>query len=106
VGSFSLAKNSRPDIGPTFRLSDATMMVLNAIVGILFALGLWGRLRGKEWHRPLLVGMSIFDILAEFVFHGFFFITVSVIVCIALLIFIKIDSDRSRNDPVSSASSR
>jgi hypothetical protein len=96
----------RPEIGPNFQLSATTMVVLNGIVCILFALGFWGRLRGREWHLPLLVGLSFFDILAEFVFHGFFFITVSVIAATALLILIKIDSDRSRNDPVSSASSR
>jgi hypothetical protein len=96
----------RPDIGPTFQFSDATMVVLNAIVCILFALGLWGRLSGEKWHRPLLIGMSLFDILAEFVFHGFFFITVSVIVCVALLILIKLDTDKGGNAPVSSASQR
>jgi len=84
----------RPDIGPTFQLSDATMVVLNAIVCLLFGLGFWGRLEGKRWHRPLLVGLAVFDILAEFVFHGFFFITISVIVGIALLVLFYLDRDR------------
>jgi hypothetical protein len=71
------------------------MVVLNANVCILFALGLWGRLADKKWHRPLLVGMSLFDILAEFVFHGFFYITVSVIVAVALLVLLYLDRDKS-----------
>jgi hypothetical protein len=84
----------RPDIGPTFQFSDATMAVLNVIVFILFGLGFWGRLQGKGWHRPLLIGLAAFDILAEFVFHGFFFITVSVIVSVILLVLFKLDGDK------------
>ena len=52
----------RPDIGPTFQLSDATMVVLNVIVLILFGLGFWSRLQGKGWHRPLLISLAVFDI--------------------------------------------
>ena len=95
-----------PDIGPTFQLSNTTMVVLNAIVCILFGLGFWGRRSGEKWHRPLLVGLAVFDILAEFVFHGFFFITVSVIVAVILLIFIKLDADKNRYNPVSRAAKR
>ena len=86
----------RPDIGSTFQLSDATMAVLNILVFILFGMGFWGRLRVKPWDKPLLVGLAVFDILAEFVFHGFFFITVSVIVAVALLVLIKLDTDKNK----------
>ena len=86
----------RPDIGSTFQLSDATMVVLNVIVFVLFGLGFWGRLQGKGWHRPLLVGLAVFDILAEFVFHGFFFITVSVIVAAILLVLFKLEAGKSK----------
>ena len=86
----------RPDIGPTFQLSDATMVVLNVIVLILFGLGFWSRLQGKGWHRPLLVGLAVFDILAEFLFHGFFYITVSVIVAVILLVLFKLDGNKSK----------
>ena len=85
----------RPNIGSTFQLGDATMVFLNFIVFILFGLSFWGRLRGESWHRPLLVGLALFDILAEFVFHGFFYITVSVIVSVALLAFLKLNSDKA-----------
>lgn len=96
----------RPDIGPTFQLSDATMVVLNTIVCILFALGFWGRLRGKKWHRPLLVAMSLFDILAEFVFHGFFFITVSVVIAVTLLVLFILDKGKSSKNSSLSAYQR
>lgn len=86
----------RPEIGPRFHLSDTTMVVLNLIVFILFGLSFWGRLQGKRWHRSLLVGLAVFDILAEFIFHGFFYITISVIVAIVLLILIKLDTDNSK----------
>ena len=86
----------RPDIGPTFQLSDATMAALNVIVFAMFGAGLWGRLKSKDWHRPLLVGVNVFDILAEFVFHGFFFITVSVIVSTVLLVLFKMDVNKSK----------
>lgn len=84
----------RPEIGPTLDLSDTTMVVLNLIVFILFGIGFWGRLRGQRWHRSLLGGLALFDILAEFVFHGFFYITVSVIVSVVLLVLIGLDPMR------------
>jgi len=96
----------RPDIGPTFQFSDATMAVLNIIVFLLFGAGSWGRLKSRNWHRPLLVSLAVFDILAEFIFHGFFFITVSVIVSIILLVLFKLDKTKSKNDSAVSASRR
>ncbi len=87
---------SRPDIGPNFQFSDATMAVLNIIVFILFGASFWSRLRSKGWHQTLLVGLAVFDILAEFIFHGFFYITISVIVSGVLLVFIKLDADKNR----------
>ena len=81
----------RPDIGPNFQWSNITLFLLNVIVLILFGLGLWGRLQSQGWHRPLLVWLALFDILAEFVFHGFFYITVSVIVAVLLLLLLQLE---------------
>jgi hypothetical protein len=88
----------RPDIGPTFQLNDVSMAVLNLILLILFGISLLGRLRGSQWHKPLLVGLALFDILAEFIFHGFFFITVSVIVAVALLVLLQLDPSSLPNN--------
>ena len=90
----------RPNIGPIFDLSDTTMLVLNLIVFSLFGVGFWGRLQRQRWHRSLLGGLALFDILAEFVFHGFFYITVSVIVSALLLVFIKLDVDKSKRGEI------
>jgi len=86
----------RPDIGTTFQFNDATMVVFNLIVFILFGLSLWGRVQGKHCYRSLLIGLAVFDILAEFIFHGIFFITISVIVSTFLLVLIKLDVDKSK----------
>lgn len=85
-----------PDIGPNFDLSNTMMAVLNIIVFILFGAGFWGRLQGRGWHKPLLVGLAAFDIVAEFVFHGFFFITVSVIVSAILIALVIFDVNKSK----------
>ena len=81
----------RPDIGPNFQFSNTTLVLLNVIVLILFGLGLWGRLQNQGWHRSLLAWLALFDILAEFVFHGFFYITVSVIVAVVLLLLLQLE---------------
>ena len=72
------------------------MFVLNVIVLILFGLGLWGRLQNQGWHRSLLAWLAVFDILAEFIFHGFFYITVSVIVAVLLLVLLQLDREPRR----------
>ena len=86
----------RPDIGPNFQWSNITLFLLNVIVLILFGLGLWGRLQNQGWHRSLLAWLAVFDILAEFVFHGFFYITVSVIVAVLLLVLLQLDREPRR----------
>lgn len=80
----------RPNIGPTFRIPETSMAALNAVVGALFGLGFFGVLLDKSWYRPFLVALAAFDVLAEFVFHGAFRITVSVVVGILLLMLIRV----------------
>ena len=94
--AFNIPGIGRPDIGPNFQWSNTTLVLLNVIVLILFGLGLWGRLQSQGWHRPLLVWLAVFDILAEFVFHGFFYITVSVIVAVLLLVLLQLDREPRR----------
>ena len=94
--AFNIPGIGRPDIGPNFQWSNTTLVLLNVIVLILFGLGLWGRLQSQGWHRPLLVWLALFDILAEFVFHGFFYITVSVIVAVLLLVLLQLDREPRR----------
>ena len=89
--AFNIPGIGRPDIGPNFQWSNITLFLLNVIVLILFGLGLWGRLQNQGWHRSLLAWLALFDILAEFVFHGFFYITVSVIVAVVLLLLLQLE---------------
>jgi len=77
----------KPDIGNRIPLSDPVVAVLNCIVMGFFIWGfsdIWkSRIRGLH----LAIMLSLFDIIAEFVFHGFVFITISVIVAAFLIGF-------------------
>jgi hypothetical protein len=86
----------RPDIGRTFRIPGSAMAVLNAVIGMLFALGFVGSMLDKAWCRSLLIGLAVFDVLAEFVFHATFRITVSVVVGVLLLVLIRVATASSK----------
>ncbi len=77
----------KPDIGNRIPLSDPAMAVLNCVMMGFFVwafLDIWkSRTRGLH----LVIVLSLFDIVAEFVFHGVGLITVSVIVAIFLIGF-------------------
>jgi len=77
----------KPDIGNRIRLSDPVMGVLNCIVMGFFVWGFWDiwKLRIRGLHLAII--LSVFDIIAEFVFHGFGFVTISVIVAMFLIGF-------------------
>jgi hypothetical protein len=84
---FNIDGIGTPDIGNRIPLTDPVMAVLNLIVMGFFIWGFWDiwkcRIRGLR----LAIIFSLFDIVAEFVFHGFVFITISVIVAIFLIGF-------------------
>ncbi len=77
----------KPDVGNRVVLSDPIMAVLNCVVMGLFIWGIWDvwKLRIRGLHLAII--LSFFDIIAEFVFHGFVFITISVIMAIFLIGF-------------------
>jgi len=77
----------KPDIGNRIPLSDTSMAVLNCILMGFFIWSFWDiwKLRTRGLH--LVIILSLFDIVAEFVFHGFGFITVSVIIAILIIGF-------------------
>jgi hypothetical protein len=77
----------RPDIGSQFPLSDPVMAVLNCIVMGFFIWGLWDIWKSRTRGLYLAIIFSLFDIIAEFVLHGFGFITISIIVAIFLIGF-------------------
>jgi hypothetical protein len=77
----------KPDVGNRILLSDPVMAMLNCIVMVFLILGLWDiwKLRIRGLHLAII--LALFDIIAEFIFHGFGFITISVIVAILLIGF-------------------
>ncbi|UCC27432.1 MAG: hypothetical protein JSW29_04945, partial [Candidatus Bathyarchaeota archaeon] len=77
----------KPDIGNQILLSDPVMAVLNCIVMGFFVWGLWDIWNSRTRGLYLAITVSLFDIIAELVLHGFGFITISVIVAIFLIGF-------------------
>jgi hypothetical protein len=75
-----------PDIGPTFNISNGVMAILNLGYFVLFVVGMAGKAKEQKWAIWLIVFLAALDIVLEFVFHGFFFITVSVIVSTILIV--------------------
>ncbi|HEU0293921.1 MAG TPA: hypothetical protein VFR47_14370 [Anaerolineales bacterium] len=76
------------EIASTVVVSPVALMILGAVVGVLFALSLWGLTRKQTWAIKLVLVLAVFDILGEFVAQGKLgiVITVSFIVAVFLLI--------------------
>jgi hypothetical protein len=75
-----------PDIGKNFSIDNSTMVFLNFFYALLFGIGLFGKISTMRWGLSLIIALAALDILLEFLFHGFFYITVSVIMSTALII--------------------
>lgn len=79
-----------PDIGDKFVINDGIMAFLNLLYVAFFAIGLWAIIKQKRWGSRLVMALALLDIILEFTFHGFGFITVSVIVSIFLSTFLAL----------------
>lgn len=77
----------KPDIGNRIPLTDPVAAVLNLIVMGFFIWAFWDIWKSRIRGLHLAIIFSVFDIVAEFAFHGFVFITISVIVAIFLIGF-------------------
>jgi hypothetical protein len=75
-----------PDIGNNFKIDNYTMSLLNIIYFSLFVLGILGLLKNNNYSLKLIIFLALIDIILEFTFHHFFFITVSVIFSVLLSI--------------------
>jgi len=80
----------KPDTGPIFHLSYEVMALLNLILFGAFVLGLVWKIKHAKWALKFVGSLAALDILLEVVFHGFFFITVSVIISTLLIVVIII----------------
>ena len=83
---FTIPGIGTPDTGPYFVIDNTTMAILNIAMFLVFAIGLYGFYRESGWGLPLVAVPAAADIVFEFVFHGLFFITVSVIVSTFLVV--------------------
>ena len=77
----------KPNAGSLIVLSDPVMAVLNLVLMGFFAWGFWDIWKHRTRGLNLVILLSAFDIVAEFAFHGFIYVTVSVIVAIFLIVF-------------------
>ena len=89
-----------PDIGTNFSIDNHTMVLLNLFYTFLFGIGLFGQIRKTRWGLSLIIALAALDILLEFLFHGFFYITVSVIMSTALIIFGTLYTRKRRRSAV------
>lgn len=79
-----------PDIGTRLNISNPMMGISNAVLAALFGCAIWGIVTNRQWSRALIFFLAFFDIAAEFIFHGLFFITISVLGAAILIILLLI----------------
>lgn len=75
-----------PDIGDNFLINNITMSILNIIYFIIFGIGFIAKTKQIKWGILLIIIFAGLDIILEFLFHGLFFITISVIVSTMIII--------------------
>ena len=68
-----------PDIGPNFFIDNQTMGILNLLYFLVLFIGLLCYIKEIKWGLYIIIIFAMLDILLEFIFHHFLFITVSVI---------------------------
>jgi hypothetical protein len=85
---FDVPGVGRPDIGPFFRFAPWALALLNVFLSGLFLFGLLSRWRKLRWAPFFIIELAALDIVLEALFHGLFFITVSVVVSTLLILVI------------------
>ena len=77
-----------PDAGQRIVLGNPIMSALNLGLAVLFVWGFWDVWRKSNNTRRglyLIIVLCLFDIVAEFLFHGLVLVTVSVLVALVLI---------------------
>lgn len=75
-----------PEIGDNFVINNFIMAILNLIYFIFFGIGFIAKIKQIKWGIIIIMILAGLDIFLEFLFHGLFFITISVIVSAILII--------------------
>jgi hypothetical protein len=75
-------------IGATVVVDPSLLMALGALLLGLFALALWGLVQHRPWATDLVIGLSLFDIVGEFVAQGKIGITITVSFLVATILLL------------------
>ena len=76
------------DIRSTVVVNPALLMISGAMVALLFAVSLWGMMRQVKGVIDLVIALSLFDIVGEFVAQGTMSITMTVSFLAAILLLV------------------
>ncbi|MDG6998546.1 MAG: hypothetical protein JRN15_05455 [Nitrososphaerota archaeon] len=72
------------------------MAALNLVLMVLFGRGFWDVWRSKLRGLYLMIILCLFDISAEFLFHGLVLITVSVLVAAVMICFAILEIKKNK----------
>ncbi len=89
VGAFGSV--GKPDIGENIPVSNLNMALFNLIFALLFAAGVLLFIKANSYGKRIIFLMACVDIVLEFIFHGMWFITVSVLVSSAIILLVIFD---------------
>jgi hypothetical protein len=82
---FDVPGIGKPDVGSVFHLSYSVMAALNILMSVGFMFGFVGVVEMAGRGVWLVGGLAVLDVLLELVFHGFGYLTVSVVVSLVLI---------------------
>ncbi len=70
------------DMASTVAVNPRVLLVLGGMLGIAFAVSLWGMTRSRPWAVDLVLGLSVFDLVGEYVAQG----TLSIVCTVSFLV--------------------
>lgn len=74
-------------IRSTVAVNPDILMVVGGLIGVLFALSLWGLINQRKWAIDLVIGLALFDFFGEYVAQGTVWIVITVSFLVAILLF-------------------
>lgn len=76
------------DLSPYMGLDRYTLAFFNFILMSLLIISVFLLKNKSRRFFSIVLGVAIFDIIAEFIFHGFIFITISVVISTIILVIL------------------
>ncbi len=75
------------DVRAQFAVDYTLLIGANIILAAVYLVALYGTITRHAWGPLVVIGPALFDIIAEYAFHGLFItLTVSVIVAVLVLV--------------------